>query len=123
MCMILLDKKILSFPSIKKWLDPPGSYKNSTGQKTSNTRQQEARKNLIDLLTSGMSNLTCYYFNNPRNIQLSAVTSANSIPHILRATLTILRKGYHFFQYSVSPIIATPKKVFYLRPENSFKNI
>ena len=80
--MILLEKKILSFPSIKKWLDPPGSYKNSTGQKTSNTRQQEARKNLIDLLTSGMSNLTCYYFNNPRNIQLSAVTSANSIPHI-----------------------------------------
>lgn len=94
MCMILLEKKILSFPSIKKWLDLPGSYKNSTGQKTSNARQQEARKNLIDLLTSGMSNLTCYYFSNPRNIQLSAVTSVNLI---LESNTDYIEKRLPFF--------------------------
>lgn len=39
--MILLEKKILSFPSIKRLLYPPESYKNSTGQKLPT---QESRK-------------------------------------------------------------------------------
>ena len=114
MCMILLEKKILSFPSIKKWLNPPGSYKNSTGQKTFNAREQEARKNLIDLLTSGMSNLTCYYFNNPRNIQLSAVTSVNSISPHLESNTDYIEKRLPFFPILCISHYSNSKIVFFL---------
>lgn len=58
--MILLEKKILSFPSIKK--EVAGSsrelQKFYRAENFQRKRAGSQEKNLIDLLTSGMSNLT-----------------------------------------------------------------